>query len=67
MRHILSCNDRTKQSAVVLCLEGTLVSWLLVSDGHGEHNGLRGSVRRSVTPYVYGRRELYCSSLALFK
>jgi hypothetical protein len=67
MRHILSYNDRTKQSAVVLCLEGALVSWLLVSDGQGEHSGLRGSIHRSVTPYVYGRRELYCSSLALLK
>jgi hypothetical protein len=50
---------------MILCLEGTLVSWLLVRDGHGEHSGLRGSGRRSVTPYVHRRRELYCSSLSL--
>jgi hypothetical protein len=47
------------------CLEMALVSWLLAQDEHGEHNGLRGSGRRSVTPYVHERRELYCSSLAL--
>jgi hypothetical protein len=50
---------------VVLCLEETLVSWLLVRDGHSEHSGLRGSGCRSVTPYAHGRRELYCSSLTL--
>jgi hypothetical protein len=53
-----------EQPAVVLCMERALVSWLLARDGHGEHSGLRGSCRRSVTPYVHGRRELYCSSLA---
>jgi hypothetical protein len=53
-----------EQHAVVLCLERALVSWLLARDGHGEHNGLRGLGRWSVTPYVHERRELYCSSLA---
>jgi hypothetical protein len=41
---------------VVLCSEGTLASWLLVRDGHGEHSGLRGSGHQSITPYVHGRR-----------
>jgi hypothetical protein len=50
---------------MVLCLEHALVSWLLSRDGHGEHNGLHGLGYRNVTPYVHGRRELYCSSLAL--
>jgi hypothetical protein len=35
---------------------GALISWLLVRDGHGEHNDLRGSDHRSVTPYVHKRR-----------
>jgi hypothetical protein len=48
---------------VVLCLEMTLVSWLLARDGYGEHTSLRGLGRQSVTPYVHGKRELYCSSL----
>jgi hypothetical protein len=51
------------QSAVVLLLEGTLVSWSLAMDEHSEHEELRGSGRRSVIPYVHGRTELYCSSL----
>jgi hypothetical protein len=53
-----------EQPAVVLYLERALVSWLLAQDGHSEHSGLRGSGRRSVTPYIHGRRELYYSSLA---
>jgi hypothetical protein len=48
---------------VVLLLEGVLVSWSLAIDEHGGHKDLRGSGRRSVIPYVYGRTELYCSSL----
>jgi hypothetical protein len=54
-----------EQPIVVLCLERAFVSWFLARDGHGEHSGLRGSGRQSITPYVHGRRELYCSSLAL--
>jgi hypothetical protein len=46
------------------CLEMALIS-LLARDGHSERSGLRGSDRRSVVPYVHGRRELYCSSLVL--
>jgi hypothetical protein len=30
---------------------------------HGGYEDLRGSERWSVIPYVYGRTELYCSSL----
>jgi hypothetical protein len=32
-----------EQPAVVLLLEGTLVSWSLVTDEHGGHEDLRGS------------------------
>jgi hypothetical protein len=52
-----------EQPVVVLCLKIILVFWLLARDGHGEYNGLRGSGRRSITPYVNRRRELYCSSI----
>jgi hypothetical protein len=48
---------------MVLLLEGALVSWPLAMDERGEHEDLRGSGRRSVIPYVYGRTELYCSSV----
>jgi hypothetical protein len=48
---------------VVLLLEGVLVSSSLAIDERGGHKDLRGSDRRSVIPYVYGRTELYCSSL----
>jgi hypothetical protein len=41
---------------VVLCLERTLISWLLARDGYGVHSGLRGSDRPNVTPYVHERR-----------
>jgi hypothetical protein len=54
-----------ERPVVVLCLERAFVTWLLDRDGHGEHSGLRGSGRRSVTPYIYRRKELYCSSLTL--
>jgi hypothetical protein len=46
---------------VVLLLERALVSWSSAIDEHGD---LCGSGRRSVIPYVHGRMELYCSSLA---
>jgi hypothetical protein len=48
---------------MVLLLEGSLVSWSLAMDERGGHEDLRGSGRRSVIPYVYGRTELYCSSM----
>jgi hypothetical protein len=48
---------------VVLLLEGVFVSWSLAMDERGGHEDLCGSSRRSVIPYVYGRTELYCSSL----
>jgi hypothetical protein len=51
------------QPAMVLLLEGDLVSWSLAMDDHGGHKDLRGSDRQSVIPYVHGRRELYYSSL----
>jgi hypothetical protein len=49
--------------AVVLLLEGVLVSWSLAIDEHSGHEDLRDSGRRSVIPYVHGRTELYCSRL----
>jgi hypothetical protein len=52
-----------EQSAVVLLLEGVLVSWSLAMDECGRHEDLRGSGRRSVIPYVHRKTELYCSSL----
>jgi hypothetical protein len=41
-------------TAVVLLLEGVLVSWLLAMREYGGHEYLRGSGRRSVIPYVHG-------------
>jgi hypothetical protein len=52
-----------EQSAVILLLERTLISWSLDIDECGGHEDLRGSDRQSVISYVYGRMELYCSSL----
>jgi hypothetical protein len=52
-----------EQSAVVLLLEGALVSWSLVMDKRGGHEDLRGLGCRSIIPYVHGRTELYCSRL----
>jgi hypothetical protein len=43
-----------EQPAVVLLLEGALVSWLLAMRKYGGHEDLRGSGRRSVIPYVHG-------------
>jgi hypothetical protein len=43
-----------EQPAVVLLLEGSLVSWSLAMDKRGGHEDLRGSGRRSVIPYVHG-------------
>jgi hypothetical protein len=50
---------------MVLLLKRALVSWSLAMDEHSEHLDLRGSSHWSVIPYVHGRMELYCSSLAL--
>jgi hypothetical protein len=52
-----------EQPAVVLLLEGDLVSWSLAVDERGGHEDLRGSGHRSVIPYAHGRIVLYCSSL----
>jgi hypothetical protein len=52
-----------EQPAVVLLLEGVLVSWSLAMDERGGREDLRSSDRQSVIPYVHGRTELYCSSL----
>jgi hypothetical protein len=52
-----------EQSAVILLLEGALVSWSLAMNERGGHRDLRGSGRRSVIPYVHMRMELYCSSM----
>jgi hypothetical protein len=48
-----------EQPAVVLLLEGALVSWSLAMDERGGHEDLRGSGHWSVIPYVHGRTELY--------
>jgi hypothetical protein len=48
---------------VVLLWGMPLASWLLAIDENSGHQGLRGSDRWSVIPYVHGRTELYCSSL----
>jgi hypothetical protein len=52
-----------EQPAMVLLLEGALVSWSLAMDKRGGHENLRGSGRRSVIPYIHRRTKLYCSSL----
>jgi hypothetical protein len=54
-----------EQPAVVLLLEGALVSWSLAMDKRGGHEDLRGSGHRSIIPYVHGRMELYCCVLVL--
>jgi hypothetical protein len=54
-----------EQPTVVLLLERALVSWLSAIDERSEHKDLCGSRRRSVIPYIHGRMELYCPSLAL--
>jgi hypothetical protein len=53
------------QPAMVLLLEGALVSWSLAMDECGEHDDLSGSGRLSVIPYVHGRTELYCAQACL--
>jgi hypothetical protein len=54
-----------EQSAVVLLLDGALVSWSLAMDERSGHEDLRGSDRRSVIPYVHGKTELYCAQACL--
>jgi hypothetical protein len=54
-----------EQPAVILLLKMTLVSWSLAIDEHDEREDLHGSGHQNVIPYVHGRMELYCSSLAL--
>jgi hypothetical protein len=53
-----------EQPAVVLLLEGALISWSLAIDKCGGHEDLYGSDRQSVIPYVHVRTGLYCSSLS---
>jgi hypothetical protein len=54
-----------EQSAVVLLLEGDLVSWSLAMDERDGHEDLRGSGRRSVIPYIHRRTELYCAQACM--
>jgi hypothetical protein len=54
-----------EQPVVVLLLKRDLFSWFLAIDERGGYEDLCGSDRQSVIPYVYGRIELYFSSLAL--
>jgi hypothetical protein len=51
------------QSDVVLLSGRPLASWSLDLDEHSGHEDLRGLNRRSVIYYVYGRTELYYSSM----
>jgi hypothetical protein len=53
-----------EQSAVVLLLEGALVSWSLAIDECGEHEDLHGSGRHNIIPYIHRRTGLHCSSLS---
>jgi hypothetical protein len=53
LRHFHRCRYRSS-TAVVLLLEGALVSWLLAMREYGGHKDLRGSGHRSVIPYVHG-------------
>jgi hypothetical protein len=46
-----------EQLAVVLLLEGVLVSWSLAIDERGGHEDLRDSDYQSIIPYVHGRME----------
>jgi hypothetical protein len=48
---------------VVLLWGRPLASQLLVIAEHSGHQGLCGSGRRSVIPYIHRRTVLYCSSL----
>jgi hypothetical protein len=50
---------------VVLLWGRSLASWLLAIDEYSGHEGLCGSGRWSIIPYVHGRTELYYSSLSL--
>jgi hypothetical protein len=54
-----------EQSAVILLLEGVLVSWSLDMDERGGHDDLCGLDHLSVIPYVHGRTELYCAQACL--
>jgi hypothetical protein len=53
-----------KQFTVIFLLEETLIPWSLALDECGGHKDLRGSVHRSVIPYIHRRTELYCTSLS---
>jgi hypothetical protein len=44
---------------MVLLLEGLRSRKVLVIREYDGHENLRGSGRRSVIPYVHGRKELY--------
>jgi hypothetical protein len=52
-----------EQPAVVLLLEGDLVSWSLAVDERGGHEDLCDSGHQSIIPYIHRRTELYFSSL----
>jgi hypothetical protein len=54
-----------EQPAVVLLLEGALVSWSLAVDEHSGYEDLHGSGHRSVIPYIHRRTELYCAQACL--
>jgi hypothetical protein len=54
-----------ERPAVVLLLEGVLVSWSLAMDECSGHEDLCGLGRQSVIPYVHGRMELYYAQACL--
>jgi hypothetical protein len=54
-----------EQPAVVLLLEGALVSWSLALGEREGHEDLHGSDHLSVIPYVHRRTELYCAQTCL--
>jgi hypothetical protein len=54
-----------QQPAMVLLWGRPLASWLFAPGERGGHDDLHGSGLLSVTPYVYGRTELYCAQACL--
>jgi hypothetical protein len=58
LRHFHRCRYWSS-TAVVLLLEGHRSLGELAIREYGGHKDLRGSGRRSVIPYVHGRKELY--------
>jgi hypothetical protein len=58
----LSPEPLPERPAVVLLLEGVLVSWLLAMDERDGHEDLRDLVHQSVIPYVHGRTCIFAQT-----